>query len=453
MSTTTKYTHRFLARFIIEAEAPLAVGSGDKDITTDRLVARDVNDLPFIPATSIAGVIRSMVKEKMSSKDFFGFQEGKDGHGSEIIFTDAQILNSKGAVVDGLKERTEWMNDPLLKEYGELPIRQHVRIGANGAADTKKYGKFDEQVVYAGTRFCFEMEAVATSDTSTDFDAVKDALNDSTFRLGGGTRKGFGAIRIVDTQSTILDLNEPADLNRYLSKSSSLSDTTFWDMTLTPKDKRAACGWTTYELTLSPRDFMLFGSGFGDEDADMTPVRARKVTWANGKGSLTDELVLIPATSVKGALVHRVAFYWNKANGYFAGNAQAKTADNCPAVQALFGTINGADGKAHRGNVIFSDLLIKESTQDKVITHACIDRFTGGVRNGALFTEKATFASGVDITMTIHVKEEVVKEAESITAFEAALKDIATGTLPLGGGTNRGHGTFTGTIHKNGQSL
>ncbi|MBR3713032.1 MAG: CRISPR-associated protein, partial [Bacteroidales bacterium] len=43
------YTHRFLARMIIEAKTPLAVGSGDKDITTDALVATDVNGLPYIP--------------------------------------------------------------------------------------------------------------------------------------------------------------------------------------------------------------------------------------------------------------------------------------------------------------------------------------------------------------------------------------------------------------------
>ena len=66
----TNYIHRFLARFVIEAKTPLAVGSGEKDITTDALVATDVNGLPYIPGTAIAGVVRSMIGEE-SAKTFF----------------------------------------------------------------------------------------------------------------------------------------------------------------------------------------------------------------------------------------------------------------------------------------------------------------------------------------------------------------------------------------------
>ena len=51
-----------------------------------------------------------------------------------------------------------------------------------------------------------------------------------------------------------------------------------------------------------------FGSGFGDDEADMTPMKAQKVVWEKGIGTLKDNLVLIPATSVKGALAHRVAY-------------------------------------------------------------------------------------------------------------------------------------------------
>ena len=59
----TKYTHRFLARLVIEAKTPLAIGSGEKDIISDALVATDVNGLPYIPGTAIAGVVRSLLKQ------------------------------------------------------------------------------------------------------------------------------------------------------------------------------------------------------------------------------------------------------------------------------------------------------------------------------------------------------------------------------------------------------
>lgn len=77
---------------------------GEKDIITDALVATDVNGLPYIPGTAIAGVVRSMLKQDGVDTDaLFGFQKKDQGEGSQILFTEAKILNSKGEVVDGLK--------------------------------------------------------------------------------------------------------------------------------------------------------------------------------------------------------------------------------------------------------------------------------------------------------------------------------------------------------------
>ena len=70
----TEYTYRFLARFIIEAVTPLAVKSGDNNMLTDSLVALDVNGLPYIPGTSIAGKVRHAIGEE-KAKIFFGKHE------------------------------------------------------------------------------------------------------------------------------------------------------------------------------------------------------------------------------------------------------------------------------------------------------------------------------------------------------------------------------------------
>ena len=62
------YDYRFLAKVIIEAETPLAIGSGQSTIMTDSPVIRDVNGLPYIPGSTIAGVIRSMIDHIWVSK-------------------------------------------------------------------------------------------------------------------------------------------------------------------------------------------------------------------------------------------------------------------------------------------------------------------------------------------------------------------------------------------------
>lgn len=453
----TNYIHRFLARFVIEAKTPLAVGSGEKDITTDALVATDVNGLPYIPGTAIAGVVRSMIGEE-SAKTFFGYQvpnKKKDGKGSEIIFTEAKILNSKGEVVDGLNiEAID--KDSLLKEYKELPIRQHARISEKGV--TVKGGKFDEQVVFAGTRFCFELEMVSDGKNYSDFESVLSQINNKTFRIGSGTRCGFGEIEVVEMQRAKLDLSEPKELDLYLEKSSDLSkDWNGWQRDENIKKETLSSDWVEYKLSLQPEDFFLFGSGFGDSEVDMTPVKARKVVWnEKNEGELSKLMVLIPATSVKGALSHRVAFHWNKLNKYYAGNPEAKVGKDNFAVKTLFGSEGEKDGEGQlRGNVIFSDIIEKRNVEDKILNHVAIDRFTGGAMDGALFSEKTTYVREKDkpFEMTILVKNEMLskKDKKNVTvgdALEVALQDICKGMLPLGGGVNRGNGIFSGTLKR-----
>lgn len=444
----TEYSHRFLARFVIEAKTPLAVGSGEKDIITDALVATDVNGLPYIPGTAIAGVVRSMLKQEGADTDsFFGFQAGKVGKGSQIIFSEAKILNSKGEVMDGMNLKA--FDDVLLKHYKELPIRQHVRINEKGVTD--KAGKFDEQVVFSGTRFCFELEMVAKEDAIANFDKILQQIQNRAFRIGSGTRCGFGEIKVIQYQRRDLNLKNPDHLNLYLAKSSKLSK--LWDgwedkdsQIHDPKD------WTEYKLILQPEDFFLFGSGFGDDEADMTPVKASKVDWSSGMGELVEKLVLIPATSVKGALAHRVAFYWNKINEFYAGDPRATVGNENPAVQALFGYENQNDKVQKRGNLIFSD-VIASPLDDKVVNHVAIDRFTGGAIDGALFSEKTTWGEGKEFVLTIMANNDALKGEHIQEALEDAMIDICKGLLPLGGGVNRGNGVFKGSLIKDGEII
>lgn len=474
------YSHRFLARIVIEAQTPLAVGSGEKDILTDALVVTDVNGLPYIPGTTIAGVVRHMIDEIEKEKDperfkklkekqkessaYFGYHDESDGgRGSEIIFTEAKILNSKGDVIDGIN--LDAKDDGLLKYYDDLPIRQHVRINDWGVAD--KAGKFDEQVVFAGTRFCFELEMVAKNDAINNFNKIIEQVQSRTFRIGGGTRSGFGKIKVVDLQTRSLNLanKDDDDLQLYLEKSSNLSEP--WNgWTKQDVQEKDINGWLAYKLILHPEDFFLFGSGFGDDDVDMTPVKERKVKWneEGTKGELSEELVLIPATSVKGALAHRVAFYYNKLTGVYADYLKTEeerknvVGKNNKAVKALFGSEGEIDNITKkkvnqvRGSVLFSDVIDKK-LNGKIINHVSIDRFTGGTIDGALFSEKTTYGRGQEFTLTIFAKESALKDKTIKDSFEAAMIDICKGLLPLGGGVNRGNGVFKGSLTKNGEVI
>ena len=431
----TKYTRRQFCRFVIEAKTPLAVGSGLQDILTDALVAVDVNGLPYIPATSIAGVIRHNL-DASEADALMGYQENDKGEGSKIIFTEARIINSQGKVVDGLKD--DVFNDAVLKYYEDLPIRQHVRINAKGATD--RGGKFDNQVVYAGTRFCFEIEMLMTEDDDNKCNEILGIMQGDTFRLGGGTRNGLGKIEVVELYKKELDMKSKEDMELYLSKPSELAESAQWpgwESDTMPEAEMKSL--TKYKLTLTPADFVMFGSGFGDDTADMIAVKENKVEWQEGKGKVVTNMTLIPASSVKGALRHRVAYHYNR----LACTRQVEN-DNL-AVRELFGYEDQKSRKQACGNLLFSDVLLEE-LDSKVITHVKIDRFTGGATDGALFDEAPLYARGKTFTLEIVLLKKDEELSEFVKeALECALDDICKGMLPLGGHTNRGHGIFTGT--------
>ena len=219
--------------------------------------------------------------------------------------------------------------------------------------------------------------------------------------------------------------------------------------------------WTTYEIQLNPIDFMLFGSGFGNDKADMTFVRESIVDWGTTPAMVKDreQVILIPASSVKGALSHRLAFHYNKLKKIFADDLpEGKKIDdfvgkNNEAVIAVFGSEGekGSDGKMQnkqRGNVLMSDIIQEATASSKILNHVSIDRYSGGAIDGALFNEETLYAKGQSFNLKLIVNNDAFKDEDVKTAFENTLRDLCSGMLPLGGGVNRGNGCFIGTIKK-----
>jgi hypothetical protein len=292
------------------------------------------------------------------------------------------------------------------------------------------------------------MELFGETEKEIDFfmEEIFPKLKHVSFRLGGGTRKGFGAVKIISSKIRKFNLTDEADRTAYLEKSSSLNSefklpSTTENKSTNPSDgtqkENPTKGWTTYSLSLKPNDFFLFGSGLGDDEADMTPVVEPVVDYK--KGTINRNQVLIPASSVKGALAHRVAFYYNiLARKKNIGSEKE-------AVKTLFGCEKKGDNNSTRGCVLVSDIF-RNLPDRHVFNHVCIDRFTGGAMAGFLFNEKVVHGMNQKFTLKLSVDNKAIADKDIETAFLAALDDLCRGLLPLGGSTNRGHGSFTGEI-------
>ena len=464
------YKYRLLSRITLEAVTPLVIGSGNKNIKTDSVVTKDVNDLPYIPATTLAGLIRHSLPEEEQRK-WMGFQTKEESYGSQLILSEAKILSEDGKPIDGLNNKEDAITQLCL----QLPIRQHVRINHQGVAE--KNGKFDEEIVPKGMRFCFEMELMSKEENNEIMDKILSTIQSNGFRIGSGSRSGFGQIKIKSILHKRLNLSKPEDLELYLSKSSSLEK--IWKG-FEPYNSKGNTNtdYINYELALQPSDFIFFGSGFGDECSDMTFVKEPVIQWNDdGKVSIIEKekVILIPGSSVKGALAHRTAYHYNKlkecfADGKSAEELQRHVGKQNGAVKLLFGSEGDNKGKnKRRGSILISDIIQiqTEELEKKVLNHVKIDRFTGGAVPGALFSEEVLYSPKTFFTLKLLLykaaitegkenkedKENNVDKNKALKAFETALTDLCKGYLPLGGGVNRGNGTFTGSLKKDGDTI
>ena len=457
IKTFKLYPYRHVARVVIEAVTPFRIGSGDKDLTTDSSVLRDANGLPYIPGTTLAGVFRSY-QDKEKSKGLYGFQSGTEGCGSRIIFSDAKLLDGDGNPVDCFKDIS---SDIFLKNFSNLPVRQHVCISHLGTSIDK--GKFDKEIVYKGTRFAFEVEYLAEDENENLLQDLLLSSKSEYFRIGSSTRNGLGQFKLEKLFIRKINLKKQDDLEAYLNKTSSLTNNTFWkditDISVnTCTDTKI---WNTYNFYLKPVDFILFGSGKGDEngDADTTPVKENVIEWNNENKATIKETVIIPTSSIKGAIAHRVAFHYNKYEGKYCDEItdfENYTGSNNHAVRKLFGSIQNADKEkeAQRGNVLFSDIyFVNCKWNNHLFNHVVIDNFSGGSINGGLFTEQAIYTENFNpedkedykINFSISVNSYAFDGDENVLkALTETFNDLCNGMLPIGGSTNKGHGLLQG---------
>ena len=459
-----------LARFTLQARSALSIGTGGAEGVYDHPIVRDANGLPTIPGTSLAGVLRHLWiadHDEGSADRLFGFQHREDGKASQLEVAACALQDSRGEPVEGLLTgavgQKRLREDPLLKAAlatRENPLfRDRVRIGHRGAA--AKTGKFDRGILAAGHRFSGELRLWYDRTENPDWDALLSLLADPRLRLGGATRAGLGAIVCVELHRRSFDLRDTGEIAAFRKLNVGLGETDG----LAPAEPGSGTAKkaTTLHITLTPWDFWRIGQGdeaLGphDKEPDLLPKLEPVVDWADGQATIVARRVLVPGSSVKGALAHRVAFHWNALSGFFADeltSEQLKDWDKsaqCDGVRALFGYSKDRETAVNRGraetgeagHVIVDDTYVQATATDvQAMIHNSIDRYTGGVRNRMLFTEELIWKRPVALSITLLPGAEKT-DRKSRAALARALRDLCTGRLALGGGATKGQGSFTG---------
>ncbi len=444
-------THRYLARVTIEFTTPFHIGTGSGDLFSDAAVVCDANGLPALPGSSLAGVLRAAYTERHDNADkVFGYQNGREG--SRLTVSWGCIHNAAGVPVDGCVAPETFASDDVLGCAMVPTLRDHVKINHRGVSDVEVHGKFDELVVCAGHRFTFELELTGDETDRETWDRIKQILAADDLRIGGHSRRGLGAFRIVNMQTGIFDLRK--DLNSYISHPAKLSEKS---VSLKDEALSSTSGGDALKVTLmlEPHGYWMFGGGVDRAtdkgNSDMSPVRDRRVVWEGNKGKVERDCLVIPGSSVKGAIAHRVAFHFNAIKGFWADKIDAqqrkRLENENPAVKQLFGYCLDHDRKedeaaGQRGNVLIDDIFIDDQTKQQLLHHVSIDRFTGGARSGFLFSERPVWKSArIPLVLTLKNRNKLDPEARK--ALIRTITDLCSGRLQLGAGSGRGHGFFS----------
>ncbi len=436
----------FLARCVIETVSPMAVHSGGRETGFDTQLARDWNSLPYIPATSIAGVWRSVLPADMADR-WFG-PENSSGKTSVIALSDAMILNSEHGYCHGLAG-VEELEDPLYQMYSEekSEIRERCRISHRGVAS--KEGKFDTAVLPSGIRFVFDIRAELNGDPEeNELRRLISLFTDGSITVGSGITNGQGQISLVGYTEKVLKLKGadtgslPGSIRDFLNPGNvPVQVDSILKKAAEERRKQGGSGGKVLlaRLHLRGRDSWRTGN-LTDDNNQTCCYREKHITWNRGKMTgVPQERILILGSTIKGIIAHRTDYHLRRLKRQQDGGEPctsilpAREICLSPELEDIFGTAGSDEAPARCGNLIVSDALV-EYPSELQRTHVKIDRFSGGAFEGALFSEKRLYRPRITVEIWLRksLKSPLVGEALSRT-----ITDILEGFLPISSGSGR----------------
>ena len=395
------------AKLVLKLESSLSVGSGENN-NTDKDIIRNSEGNPYIPASAIAGVVKDYFennRDKSYYSGYLGDISKNNGDGSETETVESKVIFYDAELSD--------------KEY-HVTVRDSVALDDYKTAI--KGAKFDMETLEPGVSFVTYVEQDFYSEADTDFvDEIIRVFCNSLVKFGGKSMRGYGEVSL-----------EKAWVRGFLFKDISEKEVADWlDFSVYDENcwsESDSCDLKKYEVSDTTSNMITL------ELRQKGGISIRKyTTGVSESGTLPDfeQLTLngskepvIPGTSWAGAIRHRMKEFGIKVDGQ----------------GSLFGYVAG-EGKddKDRSAIWFSETCLKGATP-KVLSRNAIDRFTGGTKDGALFTETTYY--GGQGTLKIGLSRKGGRSEEEASALAAALADLHHGFLAVGGETSIGRGLF-----------
>lgn len=434
---TDRTSHRsILERWVIIGklvlEMPAHFGNGDADPLVDMPLLFDEEDeRPLLPGTSIAGALRSYMRERE-----YGFGKAEDsGSKTSLLFGSVRVTEDEG------NQSPLIINDARGSSAG-VELRDGVAIESETrtAADNKK---FDIQLLAAGSEFDLRFELiVGNKDVGSQVlrDALYTALHGlekGDITLGARKRRGFGQVTVKNWEVYKFDLQTKEGLINWLGFDQELKTPVAQPgdnlakklgASLIKEDNRSSAHLVAH---FAIDGTLLIRSGFGETASSPDSVHLRS---KRGGSSVP----IIPGTSLAGVLRQRAL---KIARTLAPGN------DKDIAITFVDSMFGPSEIKANEKHAKASRVSVKETkienTTQLVMTRVKIDRFTGGAYESALFSEQPEIGkpNAKSVTLDLTLRNPTSAELGLLLLL---LKDLWTGDLPIGGESSVGRGRLKG---------
>ncbi|MCI6989301.1 MAG: RAMP superfamily CRISPR-associated protein [Campylobacter sp.] len=420
---TARILKKFLIRAKFQNETAFNIGCGDGDFI-DAPVLKDANGLPFIPATSLVGVIRNEFKKYDFDENAFDKFFGSSNRFSAISISDA-VLSENG----------DEISCKNVKNSQRISLRNGIKIDEKSGI-AKDSALFDFEVVCAGSEFDFKAEfTLRKMHENSDFKAILDiflTILKRGFSVGAKTNSGLGKLKNISLEICEYDFSRGGvAFENYINE----NFTNNYNFALqTPKLNKFEL-----DLILNLKTTLLIGSAYTQTDADIANLKE------NGD-------FILSGSSLKGAIRNQAL----KIARTFRSdeNKDDKNKNRDEIVENLFGFVDENEKNAKKGRIKISENAIKNVAR-KLHQRTKIDRFSGATIDGALF-DSEVLMGGDDNKTQINAKITIFepKNAE-IGLLLLVAKDLCTGFLAVGGGKNIGRGVFKGAMvaKKDGKKL
>ena len=281
-----------IVRIVWQAQSAICISNGDYDHDTDKTVVKDHKEIPCLTGSGVAGVLFSTIPQlddidRVPIKIKKGNEDKQVNYRSDLYISDGYlIIGDKTVLLDPLKiKQSKW-----LERYTNLPIRDHVRIDHKGTADTENYGKFDNEVVYKGSRFVQDILVQSESENSDVWDALIKHLKKYCLVVGSQTRNGLGQIRAISLDYCTIDLWSTEGIATYADYNTQFSESLFstshkglqihqWNH-IDVNDPIRLSGFSEpVTISLRAEDYFHFGSGMPYMDTDADVMLEHVVKW------------------------------------------------------------------------------------------------------------------------------------------------------------------------------